>query len=112
MEPPQDLLDAIASVPAAQAQWDVLTKTNKFALCFRLASLKTEAGRTKRLAASVDMLARGETYHPQKRVREDAMKVESKSSTEEAEVQNETSAPTTGRPEEALSVRRSKRHRG
>ena len=70
MEPPPELMAAIAAVPEAQAQWDILTKTNKFAICFRLASLKTEAGRQKRLAAFVDMLTRGETLHPQKRVRE------------------------------------------
>jgi len=112
MEPPQDLLDAIASVPAAQAQWDVLTKTNKFAVCFRLASLKTEAGRTKRLAASIDMLTRGETYHPQKRVREDAAKAGSASSTAEVETKDDTAAAATSNSEEALSVRRSKRRRG
>lgn len=70
MEPSPELMAAIAAKPEAQAQWDILTKTNKFAICFRLASLKTEAGRQKRLAAFVDMLARGETIQPQKRVRE------------------------------------------
>lgn len=69
MEPPADLSAAIAAVPEAQAQWNILTKTNKFAICFRLAALKTEAGRQKRLQAFVDMLARGETLHPQKQKR-------------------------------------------
>lgn len=70
MEPPADLLAAIVAVPDAQPQWDILTKQNKFAICFRLASLKTEAGRQKRLEAFVDMLARGETIYPQKQSRE------------------------------------------
>ena len=76
--PPAYLLNAIAAVPDAQAQWDILTKQNKFAICIRLAALKTEAGRQKRLQASVDMLARGETLHPQKRVRERSMKATEK----------------------------------
>ena len=66
IEPPADLSTAIAAVPEAQETWDCLTKKNRFAICYRLGSLKTEAGRRKRLAASVDMLARGETPHPQK----------------------------------------------
>lgn len=70
LEPPAYLMAAIAAVPEAQAQWDILTKQNKFAICIRLAALKTEAGRQKRLQASVDQLARGETLHPQKQVRQ------------------------------------------
>lgn len=66
IEPPAYLTAAIEANPAAQAQWDILTKQNRFAIIFRLANLKTEAGREKRLHAFVDMLARGESLHPQK----------------------------------------------
>lgn len=69
IEPSSELVEAIAASPDAQAMWDILTKTNRFLLCMRLASLKTEAGRQKRIAATVDMLARGETPQPQKRKR-------------------------------------------
>ncbi|KAK3706504.1 hypothetical protein LTR37_012714 [Vermiconidia calcicola] len=66
--PSAALSAAIAKVPEAQATWDILTKQNRFAFCHRLAALKTEAGREKRIAATVEMLSRGETPYPQKTV--------------------------------------------
>jgi uncharacterized protein YdeI (YjbR/CyaY-like superfamily) len=39
---------------------------NLFALTFRVNNLKTAAGRAKKIAALVDMLARGETIVPEK----------------------------------------------
>lgn len=66
MEPPADLLAALAKAPDAQALWDVLTKQNRYAICFRIGNIKTEAGRQKRVAAFVDMLASGQTPYPQK----------------------------------------------
>ncbi len=65
-EPPADLLAAIAANPAAQKTYAGLTAQNRFALTFRTISLKTEAGRKKRIGEFVDMLARGETIYPQK----------------------------------------------
>ncbi|HWV21879.1 MAG TPA: YdeI/OmpD-associated family protein [Devosia sp.] len=65
MDPPGDLLAAIAANADAQKTYDRLTAQNRFALTFRVHSLKTEAGRKKKIAALVDMLARGETIHPQ-----------------------------------------------
>jgi uncharacterized protein YdeI (YjbR/CyaY-like superfamily) len=65
-EPPEDLLAAIAAVPAAQMTFQTLSKQNIFAMYFRLNALRTQAGRDKRIAAFVNMLARGETLHPQK----------------------------------------------
>ena len=64
--PPEDLLAAIAANPAAQQTYDGLSSQNRFALTFRTISLKTEAGRKKRIADYVAMLARGETIYPQK----------------------------------------------
>lgn len=64
---PDDLAAAIAANPDAQAMFDVLTSQNRYALIFRLRQLKTEAGRQRRIAASVDMLARHATPYPQKR---------------------------------------------
>lgn len=95
---------AIAAVPEAQAQWDILTKQNRFAICFPFMSMKTQAGREKRLVASVEKLARGETYHPQKRVRDDPDKkvAEVKAKAEEDAALIEEVHP---------SVRRSKRLR-
>lgn len=68
--PPDDLLAAIAANPAAQRIYDQLTAQNRFALTFRTVSLKTEAGRARKIATLVAMLARGETIYPQKLERE------------------------------------------
>ncbi len=65
MAPPADLLEAIAAQPAAQATFERLTAQNRFALIFRINALKTTAGRERRIAAFVDMLARRETIYPQ-----------------------------------------------
>jgi uncharacterized protein YdeI (YjbR/CyaY-like superfamily) len=65
MAPPPALLAAIAASPAAQAMYDTLTAQNRFALTFRVNALRTDAGRTKRIAAFVAMLERGETLYPQ-----------------------------------------------
>lgn len=64
---PGDLVAAIAANADAQAMFDVLTAQNRYALIFRLSQLKTAAGREKRIASFVDMLARHEAPYPQKR---------------------------------------------
>jgi uncharacterized protein YdeI (YjbR/CyaY-like superfamily) len=66
-ETPPDLVAALAANPAAQAMFDVLTSQNRYALYHRLTAIKTEAVRARRVEQYVDMLARGETIHPQKR---------------------------------------------
>jgi uncharacterized protein YdeI (YjbR/CyaY-like superfamily) len=63
---PPDLQAAIDAVPAARRTFATLNAKNRFALAFRLHSLKTAAGRQKKIEAFVAMLARGETIHPQK----------------------------------------------
>ena len=65
-ELPTDLAEAIAAVPAAQAMWDVLTKTNRYSLIHRLGAVKRPETRQRKVAEYVAMLARGETIHPQK----------------------------------------------
>jgi uncharacterized protein YdeI (YjbR/CyaY-like superfamily) len=67
VEVPPDLAAAIAANPAAQEMFDVLTKTNLFALVFRTNTAKQAATRERRIAEFVDMLARGETPYPQKK---------------------------------------------
>ncbi|MBL0967644.1 MAG: YdeI/OmpD-associated family protein [Brevundimonas sp.] len=62
---PHDLQAALDADPKAKAFFDTLTAQNRFALIFRLQSLKTEAGRKKRIEATLDMLRRGETVYPQ-----------------------------------------------
>lgn len=61
---PEDLKRAIDAKPAARATFRTLNKQNLYALAFRLGHIKTAAGRAKKIATFVDMLARGETLHP------------------------------------------------
>jgi uncharacterized protein YdeI (YjbR/CyaY-like superfamily) len=63
---PDDLLAAIAEVPAAQAMFDVLTKTNRYALIHRLGSVRRPETRARKIEEFVAMLARHETFYPQK----------------------------------------------
>lgn len=65
-EIPDDLQVAIDAEPEAKAMLEKLTAQNRFALIFRLGTIKTEAGRKKKIADMVAMLKRGETFHPQK----------------------------------------------
>ena len=64
---PDDLAAAVAAVPRAAAMFEVLTSQNRYALVYRLSRLKTAAARERNIASFVEMLARGETLHPQKR---------------------------------------------
>jgi uncharacterized protein YdeI (YjbR/CyaY-like superfamily) len=66
LEIPNDLRDALAASPPAQRMWDVLTRTNKFAVVYRVQEAKRAETRARRIQLYVEMLARGETPHPQK----------------------------------------------
>lgn len=66
-EVPDDLAAAIAANPQAQAMFDVLTATNRYALIYRTTSVKTPAVRAANVARFVQMLAGGEAPYPQKR---------------------------------------------
>ena len=61
---PEDLRAAIEASPRAKKTFRSLSKANLFALAFRTNALKTPAGRAKKIAALVAMLARGETIRP------------------------------------------------
>jgi hypothetical protein len=65
-EVPADLLAAIAADPAAQAMFDVLTRTNRFALTHRVNAVKRAQTRDRKIGEFVAMLARHETIYPQK----------------------------------------------
>jgi len=65
---PPDLQAAIDAEPAARANFIRLSSQNRFALIYRTESMKTEAGRSRKIAALVEMLKRGETIYPQKQV--------------------------------------------
>jgi uncharacterized protein YdeI (YjbR/CyaY-like superfamily) len=62
---PDDLRDALAASPRAQAMWDVLTRTNRYAVLYRVHEAKRPETRARRISQYVEMLARGDTPHPQ-----------------------------------------------
>jgi uncharacterized protein YdeI (YjbR/CyaY-like superfamily) len=63
---PEDLRAAIEANPRARKTFRTLGRLNLFALAFRTNNMKTPAGRAKKIAALVDMLARGETIAPER----------------------------------------------
>jgi uncharacterized protein YdeI (YjbR/CyaY-like superfamily) len=63
---PADLRAAIDASPRARRTFKTLNKMNLFALAFRTNNMKTPAGRARKIATLVAMLARGETIVPQK----------------------------------------------
>jgi uncharacterized protein YdeI (YjbR/CyaY-like superfamily) len=67
IEPPADLLAALAAEPRAQAMFEILTSQNRYAVLLRIHSAKRSDTRARRIEQFVAMLARGETVHPQKR---------------------------------------------
>lgn len=66
---PADLRAAIDANPRARKTFSTLGRMNLFALAFRTNAMKTPAGRERKIAALVAMLARGETIVPERRPR-------------------------------------------
>jgi uncharacterized protein YdeI (YjbR/CyaY-like superfamily) len=64
---PADLRAAIDANSRARKTFATLGKMNLFALSFRTNNMKTPEGRARKIAALVDMLARGETIVPERR---------------------------------------------
>jgi uncharacterized protein YdeI (YjbR/CyaY-like superfamily) len=64
---PADLRTAIEANPRARRTFRALGKINLFALAFRTNQMKTAAGRARKIAFLVSMLARGETIVPERR---------------------------------------------
>ncbi|MFF0311877.1 YdeI family protein [Streptosporangium sp. NPDC004379] len=67
IEVPADLAAALAAKPQAQAMFDILTSQNRYAVLYRITNAKRAETRARRITRLVDMLARGEAIHPQKR---------------------------------------------
>jgi len=63
---PADLRAAIEANARARKTFRTLGRQNLFSLAFRTANMKTPAGRAKKIAALVAMLARGETIFPER----------------------------------------------
>ena len=63
---PDDLRTAIAANPRARKMFRSLGRQNLFSLIFRTNNMKTPAGRARKIASLVAMLARGETIFPER----------------------------------------------
>jgi uncharacterized protein YdeI (YjbR/CyaY-like superfamily) len=67
IEVPEDLARALAAEPGAQANFELLSSQNRYAVLYRIHSAKRSDTRARKIDEYVAMLARGETLHPQKR---------------------------------------------
>jgi uncharacterized protein YdeI (YjbR/CyaY-like superfamily) len=65
MEVPDDLAAALEASPAASATFAGLSAQNRFAVLFRIGSVKLAETRARKIATFVEMLERGETIYPQ-----------------------------------------------
>jgi len=64
---PDDLRAAIEANPWALQTFRTLGRQNLFSLAFRTNNMKTAAGRGRKIASLVAMLARGEVIIPERR---------------------------------------------
>ena len=64
-EPPPDLLAALASEPTALEAYGKLNATNRYALYYRLHTVKGAETRRRKIAAFVEMLANGRAPYAQ-----------------------------------------------
>ena len=67
IEVPDDLTAALDADPRARAMFEILTSQNRYAILYRIDAAKRPATRARRIGQYVEMLARGETLHPQRR---------------------------------------------
>jgi uncharacterized protein YdeI (YjbR/CyaY-like superfamily) len=64
-EVPGDLVATLSANPRAKAMFEELTKANRYAILYRIGNAKRPETRARRIGQFVEMLARGETIHPQ-----------------------------------------------
>ena len=62
---PEDLAAALSADPRAKAMFEKLTRANRYAILYRIENAKKPETRSRRIGQFVEMLARGETIHPQ-----------------------------------------------
>ena len=67
IEVPADFAAALSADPPARAMFDGLTAQNRYAVLHRIEGAKRAETRARRIERFVAMLARGETFYPQKR---------------------------------------------
>jgi uncharacterized protein YdeI (YjbR/CyaY-like superfamily) len=63
---PADLATALATNREADAMFERLSASNRYAILYRVTTAKRSETRQRRIEQSVAMLARGETIHPQR----------------------------------------------
>jgi uncharacterized protein YdeI (YjbR/CyaY-like superfamily) len=66
IEVPGDLAGALAANPAAQAAFERLNRSNRYAVLYRVSTATDPGTRARRVERFVSMLSRGEAIHPQK----------------------------------------------
>jgi len=64
-EMPEDLATALNANPRAKVMFEKLTSANRYAILYRVGSVKKPETRSRRIGQLVEILARGETIHPQ-----------------------------------------------
>jgi uncharacterized protein YdeI (YjbR/CyaY-like superfamily) len=67
IEVPADLAAALAAEPRAQSMFEILSSQNRYAVLYRIHNARRSETRVRRIEQFVEMLARGETVHPQDR---------------------------------------------
>jgi uncharacterized protein YdeI (YjbR/CyaY-like superfamily) len=67
IEVPPELVAALAAEPRARAMFDTLSRQNRYAILYRLATARRADTRARRVEQFVAMLARGETIYPEKK---------------------------------------------
>ncbi len=65
IEVPADLAAALEASPKALVMFQKLNRQNRYAILYRVSTVRREETRARRIAQFVDMLARGETPYPQ-----------------------------------------------
>ena len=63
-KPPRDFLQALAKNAKAKSFFETLEKRNKYAIIYRLQTAKKPETRAKRMQTILEMLDRGEKFHP------------------------------------------------
>ncbi len=62
---PEDLAVALTANPRAKQMFGTLSSANRYSILYRISTAKKAETRARRITQLVEMLARGETIHPQ-----------------------------------------------
>jgi len=68
--PPADFVEALKASQTAAAFFETLNKVNRYAIYYRIESVKRPTTRAAKIATFVAMLERGETIHQTKKARD------------------------------------------